>query len=218
MAVFASWNVHAWVGRDGLRDPQRCLDVVARLGADVVGLQEVEGHDWEERAQDLGYEVVWGPTIGADYGNAILSRAPVARVERLDLSVALREPRAALDVSLALRGRHRVVCCHLGLRAAERRRQVAHLRAALARGPEPDGLVLLGDFNDWTPGARQLAPLRDRVGPFSRLRTFPSGRPALALDRMAWRPRPAGARLDVLRGPEARAASDHLPLRLALPD
>ena len=41
-----TWNVHGWVGLDLRRDPGRIFAWLRRLGADVVGLQEVEGRDW----------------------------------------------------------------------------------------------------------------------------------------------------------------------------
>ena len=38
----ASYNVHQCVGVDGKRDAGRVADVLRELGADVVGLQEVD--------------------------------------------------------------------------------------------------------------------------------------------------------------------------------
>ena len=61
-----------------------------------------------------------GPTIlrgDGHYGNALLTSRPVGDIRRLDLSVPGREPRGALDVTIAVRrGKTvRVVVTHLGL-------------------------------------------------------------------------------------------------------
>ncbi|MCA9513287.1 MAG: endonuclease/exonuclease/phosphatase family protein, partial [Myxococcales bacterium] len=233
--VLVSWNVHAWVGDDGRRDPRRALAALRAFDADVAALQEVDGPDcrladrpgrggapggrdvacddaagsgdaegesgrgagdesgcdWERLASAAGYRSVRGPTLDTGYGNALLVRRPLAlaHLERLDLSVLAREPRGAIDARLALDGGDslRVVATHLGLRSSERRhqaRQLArHLEATDTGGP----IVLLGDFNDWTPWAGQLAPLARIAGPLSRVATFPSRRPILPLDRAACR-------------------------------
>ncbi|HPG26319.1 MAG: endonuclease/exonuclease/phosphatase family protein [Spirochaetaceae bacterium] len=217
-----TWNVHGWVGLDLRRDPGRIFAWLRRLGADVVGLQEVEGRDWLELARAAGYHVTTGCLPGrGDFGNALLTRAPPLRCRQIDLSVGGgREERCALDALLALGGsetrRLRVVTTHLGLRATERRRQARRLAAHLARVDTLAPVVVMGDLNDWTPWGAQLAPLAERVGRFSRERTFPSRRPVFPLDRVACRIPGARSRVEVLRAPGLRAASDHLPLRLAL--
>ena len=40
--TFASYNVHKGVGADRRRDPDRIVEVIGELGADVVALQEVD--------------------------------------------------------------------------------------------------------------------------------------------------------------------------------
>jgi len=75
---------------------------------------------------------------------------------------------------------------------------------------EGETLVLLGDLNS-TSGV-SLSPLRRHLEPTPRLRTFPSWRPLLPLDRIWVRPSKSLARLEVHRSELARQASDHLPL------
>ncbi len=215
--VLVSWNVHGWIGSDAARDPARCFDLIRDVDADVVALQEVEGVDWERLAEQSGYRVFVQRTGSGDFGNALLARHPLRGVEALDLSLSGRERRGAIDavVDTPL-GALRVVTAHLGLRGYERRRQAerlaSHLRAKNAALPT----ALLGDLNDWTPWGGQLAPLARAVGPLSRVRTFPSRRPVLALDRAALRAPGVHPHVAAVRRAPARTASDHLPLRLEL--
>lgn len=213
--VVASWNVHSWIGSDGRGDLERAFAVVRALDADVVALQEVADSDWQPLAHAAGYATRAGPTRDG-FGNALLARVEIVGGRLVDLSVDGREPRGALDATVDTdAGRLRVVATHLGLRAAERRRQAERLAEHLEADRTHLPTVLLGDLNDWTPWGGQLRPLARAVGPLSRVRTFPSRRPLLALDRAAHRNLPAPVAIEAVRTPAARLASDHLPLRVA---
>lgn len=129
----ATYNIHRAVGRDGRFDPARIQRVIAEIDADVVALQEVESHHGgfdmlAYLATQTSLTPVAGPTLAhatGEYGNAVLTRASLLDVQRLDLSVPHREPRGALDVLLDWGGAPlRVVATHLGLRPAERRHQI----------------------------------------------------------------------------------------------
>lgn len=225
--VVASYNVHGCVGRDGRHDPERVAAVIRELGADVVALQEVDSRPGIERGIDqfeflaraTGLEVVPGPTLRAhrgEYGNALLTRFAPTRVERVDLSVAGREPRGALDVELRARGsRVRLIATHLGLRARERRAQVRRLLGRI-EDRDADALVLLGDMNEWWPAGMTVRRIQARLGRAPAPRTFPTGRALFALDRIWVRPATALASLRVHRTPSSREASDHWPLRAEL--
>src|SRR4051794_2539698 len=98
----ASYNVHGGVGTDGIFRPDRVARVVAELGADVVGLQEVRlGPGSFEMLETLvrltGMQTISGPTlirpVQGEYGNALLTRHKVVSVRQLDLRVTGREPR-----------------------------------------------------------------------------------------------------------------------------
>lgn len=220
--IVATYNVHGWVDAAGRRDPARAAQVLAEIGADVVALQEAEfpGDHAEFEARELteglaGYRAILGPTLvrgAAHFGNALLTRLPVRCVERLDLSIAGREPRGALEVTLEGGGGPlRVVATHLGLALAERRAQVARLLHHLRHGPDGP-LLVLGDLNEWLPGSGPLRGLDLLLGRTPRLRTYPARRPLLALDRLWMRPRERLAGLRVHRTAAALRASDHLPL------
>jgi endonuclease/exonuclease/phosphatase family metal-dependent hydrolase len=223
----ATYNIHACTGVDGRFDPRRTVAVLKELRADLIAMQEVEHHAVEGRdlldylAEEVGMEPIAGPTLLRQdryYGNALLTHLPVADIHRVDLSLAGREPRGALDVTLALGGRRiRVVATHLGLRPGERREQVRRL-LELFEGPGVDVAVLLGDLNEWLLWGRPLRWLRRRFPDVrgGAPRTYPGRLPLLALDRIWVTP------ADVLLGtqahetPLARLASDHLPLKALL--
>jgi len=228
--VVATYNVHSCVGTDGRHDRERVGEVIRSLDADVVALQEVESLlDSEDGTTQLACLVraagfsrgVAGPMLHArrtPFGNAILTRWPVRAVRRVDLSVAGREPRGALDLDLALEGVGlRVMSTHFGLRGPERAEQWQRLLAHWGDPASP--AVLLGDFNHWWWRDRLLLAVERRFGPTPAPATFPSRRPVLALDRIWLQPRTALMSLQVMASPLARLASDHLPLRaeIALP-
>ena len=223
----ATYNIHACIGVDGRFDPQRTATVLKELGADLIALQEVEHHTVGDRdlldylAAEVGMEAIAGPTLlrgDRHYGNALLTRLPVQRIHRIDLSLPRREPRGALDVRFAWNGwRAQVVATHLGLRPGERRAQIRRI-LELFGGSGVDVAVLLGDLNEWQLWGRPLRWLRGRF-PGSRRgapRTYPARLPLFALDRV-WVAPPG-----VLIGHQAqetllaRRASDHLPLMALL--
>jgi len=221
----ATYNVHRCVGRDGRRDTERVLGVLRELDADVVALQELQ---WQpaaaldllaDFARELSCAGIAGPTLlehSGHYGNAVLTRLPVRTVRRVDLSVAGREARGALDLMLdAPRGALRVIATHLGLAPAERRRQVRDILALLAP-VRPEPVVLMGDLNEWFLWGRTLRWLRAHFGRVPALATFPARHPIFALDRIWVEPRGLRADLAVHSTPLARRASDHLPLRMTL--
>lgn len=216
----ATYNVHAWRGRDGRRQPERIVEVLESIDADVVALQECEldAAALEALSALSRLDLVAAPTFergGHPYGNALLSSIPVGPIRRRDLAVTGREPRMAIDCTVGRGcGRLRVVATHLGLRRFERRIQGGLLAAFLGDGAhEPLPTVLLGDLNEWRPLGRSLLGfLPAGFGPSRSPATFPSQRPILALDRIVARPAAALADLARVEHALARVASDHLPL------
>lgn len=217
---FATYNIHGAIGRDRRCDPERIASVLNEIDADVVALQEVDArHGGLDKLAFLGGQTgltpIAGPTIlrkTGDYGNAVLARCPFIEVHRVDISVADREPRGALDLTLACRGaRLRLLATHLGLRPAERRDQIDALLGRL--GPaDPMPTVLMGDLNEWFLWGRPLRWLHRYFEETPAPATFPARVPLLALDRLWVKPRNALRRLSVHASPLARIASDHLPL------
>ena len=232
----ATYNIHRAWGGDGHLDPSRIAEVILSLDADLVALQEVETPHAPapivllSRLIEQGYAPVLGPTMRADahhYGNVLLTRLPVRQRELMDLSRPGREPRGLIEIRLGLtdpgrsesdgpvgRSLH-CLATHLGLRAVERRVQIARIAARLDAIRQGSGdttpVILLGDFNEWYP-SRRLKPLDARLERVARRATWPARWPLLALDRIWY-----GGSLElesswVVRTRQTRLASDHLPL------
>jgi endonuclease/exonuclease/phosphatase family metal-dependent hydrolase len=219
----ATYNVHACIGPDGRHDPARVARVITELDADIVALQEftypAEVALETRRPVVLttldGYECALGPTRASRttcFGNALLLRHPLVEVHRIDLSMARREPRGALAATVNVGGVEvHVLAAHLGLKVGERRFQVRQILDYLA-SVKNTPLIVLGDFNDWLPGRSVVHVLDERLGRPPRVRSFPVGRPLLALDRIWVRPLEGLRRIFAHRTSAARQASDHLPV------
>lgn len=220
-----TYNIHSAIGTDRRYDPQRIARVLGRMGADIIGLQEVSHRpdllgiaDQFQYFEDVtGFFGVRGPNVvlrDHHYGNALLSRWPVQAVRLIDLAVKGYEPRGAIDADLSVAGRPlRVVVTHLGLRRRERARQAAMLHEALGMVPRPGvPTLLMGDFNAWWPHGRWLRRMGDGSGRRWRPATFPTRLPLLSLDRILVTPHHLLRTLEVHRCADSRRASDHLPL------
>jgi endonuclease/exonuclease/phosphatase family metal-dependent hydrolase len=231
-----SWNVHKCVGGiDRRYDPVRTAAVIADQEPDVVLLQEVaQNGRWykHERQVDVLGELLglphrsyfvnvrFGPRRG-EYGNAILSRAPLITTENLDLTLPGRKARSVLHAEVRLPlpdGATRTLHTfnlHLGLSEGERREQLRRLLQAprLQHVHQQTPVVVAGDFNDvlGNLGRRLLVPEGVR-GPHRAPRTFPAWAPVRALDSLFVRGDCELVSLTRPRTKGARTASDHLPL------
>lgn len=150
----ASWNIHA--GRTSSLDT--VANVLAATDADVIALQEVdvgvqrtgEIDQPAVLANRLGYEYVFAQSIeyqGGAYGLAVLSRLPLAAVERISLdAAAASERRIGLDVTVcAGPSPLRIVSTHLDYIVEA---NVQNTRDLLAAVDGAGGALLLaGDFN-----------------------------------------------------------------------
>ena len=224
--VAATYNVHGWTGRDSRQIPQRCLRVIQEMNCDVVGLQEATFSLESGKKFTAGYlremtgmEPVLGPTLYRapwHFGNVLLTRFPVLRARRFDLTVRPFEPRGVLDVDILFRDLEvRVLVTHLGLRVRERRSQ---LKSLLERLNPPDDrfIILMGDFNVWFLPRRAYRNMHALFGFPPAPRTYPAAFPLLAFDRIWVHPPSALRNVTVWRSGGSREASDHLPVRADL--
>lgn len=224
----ATYNLHSGIGLDRRFRPQRILDVIAELAADIIVMQEVLspvfGFDVHEHLRaETGFHFATMTTVqlaGGTFGNAVLSRWPILdRVDHL-LTVGEYEPRGALEL-IVDRGRSklRVIATHLGLRGRERSEQLARL-LAIVKSTAEIPTVLAGDFNVTRARARSLRAYAEHFGKADALATFPAIAPVLPLDRIFAVSGASIVDVKVHRSRRARIASDHLPLvaTVELPD
>lgn len=222
----ASYNIRKARGLDNRRMPERTLEVVNRLDADIVVLQEADRRlgprhpaiprKMIETETDFKLIDVGGNGISLGWhGNAILVRPYVmpSQIDLLDLPGF--EPRGAVRMTFDVGPGLCVVATHLGLMRRDRRAQLAVLRDATQHSGHT---VMAGDFNEWSKN-KGLEPLADRFDVHAPGRSFHARRPVAALDRFA-----VSHCLSVCGGGVddselARRASDHLPVwaDIALP-
>lgn len=216
-----TYNIHACIGRDKRFDPQRIIDVIRRLDADLIALQEVEHHLVDDDdllqfiAAETGYQAYAGPTMkrgSRNYGNAILSRLPVTSMLTRDLSVAGHEPRGLIELKLTINNQSvLLLATHLGLRPAERRWQTQQILALLEL-QQSDVTILLGDLNEWFLWGRPLRWLNRFFDKAPHIPTFPAHFPVFSLDRIWLRPTQIQQSVYAFNKAPALMASDHLPL------
>ncbi len=224
MILVASYNMRKGIGTDRRRRPERTLEVLNEVGADIVALQEadrrfgarhsaiplhlIEEHSpykpvrFEGRAESLGW-----------HGNAMLVRKEVEVLATELIHLPSLEPRGAVLADLAVDGAIlRVVGMHLDLSGLWRRRQAIAILQHLERRPGDPPTVLMGDLNEWSVKGGCLRYFASRHQIATCGRSFHARRPIAMLDRIM-----VNDRLEVVESgahgsPTARRASDHLPI------
>ncbi len=224
MIKVASYNMHKGVGADRRCNPERIVDVLREIDADIIALQEADRRfGTRERVIPLHLldeqsdwkPVAVGRRIGSMgwHGNAILVRKSAEVVECDAIHLPALEPRGAVTADIRLAGSAiRVVGMHLDLSGLWRRRQAAAILAYLAHRTAPSPTVLMGDLNEWTAAA---GCLRDFGRDFRFAATGPSfhaRRPIGRLDRIMASTDLTIVDCGVHASPAARKASDHLPI------
>jgi endonuclease/exonuclease/phosphatase family metal-dependent hydrolase len=222
MIRVASYNMRKGIGTDRRRSPERIIEVLCEIDADVIALQEADrrfgerisalpAHLLEEHSP---YRAVILPhrTGGIGWhGNAILVRRD-AQVRRADaLHIPALEPRGAVLVELELDALAlKAVGMHLDLSGLWRRRQSRAILHHVEQGPAVP-TVMMGDLNEWTPHGGCLRDFGHHFAFAPCGRSFHARRPVAALDRIMF----SGLKLldcGVHMSAAARKASDHLPI------
>jgi endonuclease/exonuclease/phosphatase family metal-dependent hydrolase len=226
-----TYNVHSCIGTDRRLDPGRIADTIARCGADIIALQELDvgrkrtgGIDQAHTiAGLLKMEAHFHPALHVEeekYGDAILTALPT-RLMRAGPLPSVGETRGAIWLQVGWDGREvNVLNTHLGLRNIDRVRQVTTLLGDdwighSAFHTEP--FIVCGDLNA-IPSSPAYRLLASRFADTQRLTagkprpTFPSRFPLLRLDHIFVSPHFDAVSTAVLNDPLSRRASDHLPL------
>lgn len=227
----ASYNIHKGVGLDRRCDPDRVLNVLREIDADVIALQEADRR-FGDRASVLPRQAIdehspWKAvhlrtkvdSMGW-HGNALLVRRDIAVIHAEPVPLPTLEPRGALLAELERDGqRLLVVGMHLDLSGLRRRHQCRAVIDHVARQGTGKPAVLMGDFNQWS---RMRGAMREFGAGWHVLepgKSFPSRQPIAPLDRIVVTPGIEVVQCGVHHSALAAIASDHLPVfaRLGLP-
>lgn len=241
----ASYNMRKAIGTDRRRRPDRVLEVLRQIDADVVALQEADKR-MGGRGSAVPHELIdehglYKPVplrvrhrralerlpggMAAEkllrlntrnlgwHGNALLVKEHVGILDVAALDLPMLEPRGAVMAELLVHDCPvRVIGMHLDLSGLWRRRQMRTIMEAVARRPHKMPTILMGDTNEWRDAG---ACLKDLNGSYRLAPTGPSfhsRRPIAALDRIIVDHRLGIEAAGVHASPEARTASDHLPI------
>lgn len=228
-----SYNIHKCIGGvDRRYEPERVAEVIHKLEADVVMMQEVDdgvprsNHDCQV---DVLGELLgmrhrsWFPNVdvrgGGRYGNAILSRYPIIESSNIDLSIRFKKKRSVLHG--VIRVRHdevdrtvHVFNMHLGLARFERRIQLTKFLEShpFSHLHHETPVVVGGDLNDVYGRLGELLRPAGFRGVDRRPLTFPAWGPMRALDAIFVRGKVDFLKLTRCDSELARRASDHRPL------
>ena len=225
----ASYNVHKCVGTDGVFDPDRILNVVLELGADIVALQEADQRFGSRKGllnlkalqEKGGYHSVLDEgsrkLSHGWHGNVILYRkGSVAAVNKMKLPGF--EPRGAVLVDFDFAGHPvRIIGAHLGLLASSRARQAEAILSA-AHPVDDRAVILLGDTNEWRMGGRSaLRPFDPHLSDVDMsIASFPSRFPLWPLDRVLTNKHVTVYEMSAVETALSRVASDHLPVKAVI--
>lgn len=216
------WNIHSCVGHDGKCEPDRVRHALGSVDFDVFCLQEVgwqlhRGTRHFDQFKHLADEIKGHQyqsltkTRGAQFGNLIISRYPLAATKTVKLGRRWGVPRCLQMADVVLeRKRVTVMNTHLGLDPLERLNQMKRI-AAFVRADPGQPRILCGDFNTLRSGVA-IKDLGSLFEYRSSSRTFPARRPALQLDRIFATGLGKCIEDGILRDDRFREASDHLPV------
>jgi endonuclease/exonuclease/phosphatase family metal-dependent hydrolase len=223
MIKVASYNMRKGIGTDRRRRPDRILDVLCEIDADIVCLQEADRR-FGARAQVIHDHLLDGSAWAAVpfgtreasmgwHGNAILVRREAEIIDKEPIHLPALEPRGAVMADIRL-GEEvmRVVGMHLDLSGLWRRRQahaiMSHVEVSTARLPT----VMMGDLNEWSAATGAMRDFRRGYTVADTGPSFHARRPVARLDKIMVSPELRILDCGVHDSATARVASDHLPI------
>ena len=224
----ATYNIHRCRGMDRRVVPERIVEVLREIDADVIALQEVigAGPAGAGQAEEIGAALGMGWVMTCvrtlrqhQFGNVVMSRLPIVHHSQYDLTWRTCEQRACQRADLDLGSGQvlHVYNVHLGTAVLERRYQAGRLAAFVHDRRVTGPKVILGDFNEWMRGlaTKTLSSLFESIdiaAHLNRRRTYPGLFPVVHLDHIYYEGRLEVVSVDMPRTRKALMASDHLPL------
>jgi len=224
MIKVASYNMRKGIGTDRRRNPERILEVLREIDADVIALQEADRR-FGTRAAVLSSHLLdehspWKAIpLGARessmgwHGNALLVRKDATVADSEAIHLPTMEPRGAVMADVRVDGTMiRVVGMHLDLSGLRRRLQAHTIMAHVEASAQQHPTVMMGDLNEWS---RHSGCLRDFARHMDFAATGPSfhaRRPVGRLDRIMVSRDLKIIDCGVHASACARKASDHLPI------
>lgn len=224
MIRVASYNMRKAIGTDRRRNPERTVEVLREIDADIVALQEADRrfgarlsaipHVLLDELSELK-PVDYGIRPGGMgwHGNAILVRKDIEVIEAVAIHLPALEPRGAVRADLKMgKRRLRVVGMHLDLSGLWRRRQARAIIDHLDSLDDDVPTILMGDLNEWSTARGCLRDFGHRFDMVACGRSFHARRPVAALDRIMISGGLGVTDSGVHSSLNARIASDHLPI------
>jgi endonuclease/exonuclease/phosphatase family metal-dependent hydrolase len=224
MLRLASYNIRKAMGTDRRRNPERIIEVLNEIDADVVALQEADRrfgarvsaippHLLDEHSDLKPVMFGWRAGSLGWHGNAILVRKAMSVGHCAMLHLPSLEPRGAVLSELRIGStRLRVVGMHLDLSGLWRRRQAAAILHEVEQRREAMPTVLMGDLNEWSARGGCLRDFGAHLTFAETGRSFHAGNPVARLDRIMVSPGIRVRASGVHTSPTSRRASDHLPV------
>lgn len=224
MIKVASYNMRKAIGTDRRRNPERILEVLREVDADIVALQEADRR-FGIRSAAIPLHLL---ELHSDYkpvpldvhldsmgwhGNAILVRKSTEILQHNILHIPYLEPRGAVRADVAHDGMAvRIFGMHLDLSGLWRRKQAAAVIASALSHEDGVPAVLMGDLNEWSAHGGCLRDFAHHFHFVECGKSFHARRPVAQLDRImhcgGWRVAASGVHDSM----SARKASDHLPV------
>jgi endonuclease/exonuclease/phosphatase family metal-dependent hydrolase len=233
-----TFNMHHGRGTDKKLSLERIAEVIQESQADLIGLNEVDRH-FSKRSNYMN-QVSWlakhlkmnqafgetvtlqakGSTVVRQYGNAFLSRYPIALEKNHSFTVGsgITEGRSLLEIQVQLdKQLLKVYVTHLSLNPFIHKKQTDFIVEKTRGSSHP--IVIMGDWNmrpgakAWKRMTRYFADVGEVVGK-GVCYTFPSFRPKLQLDYIFVSHDIHISSVEVIK--KIPAASDHLPLKATL--
>ena len=224
MLRLASYNIRKAIGTDRRRRPERIIEVLNELDADVVALQEADRrfgvrhaaippHLLEEHSDLKPVQFGWRAGSMGWHGNAILVRKSMRVDHCAMLHLPSLEPRGAVLGEIDAGKTHlRVVGMHLDLSGLWRRRQAAAILHEVEQRRAPMPTVLMGDLNEWTARGGCLRDFGAHMIFADTGKSYHAGNPIARLDRIMVSKDVRIKACGVHRSAASRMGSDHLPI------